>query len=355
MSHSLLAHMYSHIKGSQEDVATYSLEFIVSHSAELNTAFTGMLENSLHGLLGKDIRYSCQSIGKEKERPDISGTNPDGKEVILCEAKFYAGLTSNQPNTYIERLIEKDGVGLVFICPVARKKNLWTKLKELCEKEGRVIESVDDYCVAVDSIRMSIITWDEIIERLRQTASALDKSALSDIDQLEGFCKLMDDNAFIPFSTEDFGPEKARQEERYYQVPDAVVAHLNANKVYEAKLGKLKASPNRNGYIRYIFAMGHALAIIYDRTIWKDPKTVETPFWVSVMEKNFKQTELYKTAFRRYKLTWQAPTATNGIALPLFAPTNAPLDEVAEDLVKQIVDYVKVIDEMLATGELETL
>ena len=48
--------------------------------------------------------YECQSIGDDNERPDMSGTDSDGNEVIMCEAKFYAGLTYNQPLTYLERL-----------------------------------------------------------------------------------------------------------------------------------------------------------------------------------------------------------------------------------------------------------
>ena len=53
--------------------------------------------------------------------------------MILCEAKFYAGLTINQPNTYLDRLKKENGLGLVFICPAARKITLWSKLIELCE------------------------------------------------------------------------------------------------------------------------------------------------------------------------------------------------------------------------------
>ena len=40
MAESLLAHPYSRIKGSQEDVATASLQYIISSSEKLNKAFT---------------------------------------------------------------------------------------------------------------------------------------------------------------------------------------------------------------------------------------------------------------------------------------------------------------------------
>ena len=120
MAHSLLAHMYSHIRGSQEDIATYSIEFIVSQSYEVNEAYTKLLETSLHTSLGSSLRYSCQATGKNKERPDLSGVNVEGNEIVLCEAKFYAGLTDNQPTSYLKRLIDEGGAGLVFICPENR-------------------------------------------------------------------------------------------------------------------------------------------------------------------------------------------------------------------------------------------
>ena len=341
MAQSLLAHMYSHIKGSHEDIATYSLEYIVSQSDVLNKAFTDLLGSSLKIVLGEDIRYSCQSTGKQKERPDISGVDPDGKEMILCEAKFYAGLTDNQPNAYIDRLKEGQGRGLVFICPAARREVLWSKLKELCEH--RALEDIDTYCAAVDGVCMSIITWGEVIDLLRRTALASETSALSDIDQLDGFCKLMDEEAFIPYSMEDFGPENARREERHYQVLDAVINHLLADKSLNASIKRLKATAYRKGYVRYIFVLNHALSINYDRVNWLDPNTEETPFWVEIMEGDFVQPSEYQKMFKRFKASWRG-TINNGTALPLFALPGATLDEVAEDICDQIVRYIEVID-----------
>ena len=345
MAHSLLAHMYSHIKGSQEDIATYSIEYIVSQSQEVNAAFTKLLETSLQTSLGHELRYNCQATGKNKERPDLSGVDSDGKEIVLCEAKFYAGLTSNQPNSYIDRLVDEGGMGLVFICPAERRILLWDKLQSLCS--NRKLENVSEFCVSVDDIRMSIITWGEILDTLRKSAASIHESSiLSDIDQLDGFCRLMADDAFIPFTSEDLGPENARREERNYQVPDAVVKCLLADKSIDAEVGRLKASPNRQGYIRYIYVSGHGVAVMFDRSFWKSANTEETPFWVSIMEKNFRQTPAYQAAFSRYPQSYRAIASNNnGTALPLFPPLNASLDEIAEDLVRQIMEYIKVVDE----------
>ena len=115
MAESLLAHLYSRIKGSQEDVATLSLQYIISSSEKLNESFNRLLSDSLKISIDPDISYSCQSVGENSERPDMSGVNRDGQEVVLCEMKFYAGLTSNQPNGYLDRLIKEGGKALVFV------------------------------------------------------------------------------------------------------------------------------------------------------------------------------------------------------------------------------------------------
>lgn len=348
MEKSLLAHMYSRIRGSQEDIATYSLEYIVSKSSELNYAFTKLLESTLNETLGDGLHYNCQASGKQKERPNISGVNNTGKEVVLCEAKFYSGLTENQPLTYLERLRAEGGVGLVYICPARRRRILWNKLVELCQKKAPVI--IDEYCVAVDGVRMSIVTWSEVIEMLRLAASAMAVEALSDIDQLDGFCKMMDDSSFIPFTEEDFGIENARREERHYQVPDAVVSYMLADKTLDASVRGLRATPNRQGYARYVNLLGHSVSVNYDRPNWGNPTTEETPFWAVIYEKGFKQPETYRQIFRKYPVSYQGKL-NDAAALPVFVPVGASLDEIAKDITAQIVKYINDIDAVLGKNK----
>lgn len=344
MASSLLAHLYSRIKGSQEDVATLSLQYIVSQSSALNHEFTRILFRALHGSVGTELNYVCQSVGEKLERPDIAGMDASGKEQILCEAKFYAGLTENQPNGYLDRLKKEGAFGLVFICPAARKITLWSKVLDLCKNRG--VETVDDFCVSVDGVRMAILTWGEIVESLRHVASSEATESLPDIYQLEGFCKLMDREAFIPFASEDFGPENAIREERHYQVLDAVFDRLIADKSLRSSAKGLRATPYRQGYVRYIRVMDHTLSINYDRRLWQSTGSEETPFWVEITGSTWRQPAEYRQAFNRYPESWKEPI-NDGTALAIFAPANASLDEVAEELVKQILQYISELDEAL--------
>ena len=211
MAESLLAHLYSRIKGSQEDIATMSLQYLLSQSKELNAAFTHFISEISHTHLGNILQYTCQSVGEDSERPDMVGTDNTSCERLICEMKFYASLTENQPLGYLDRLNKNKGNALVFICPKSRKTVLWSKLKEICTSNQYAIEEIDDKCISVDKIHMAITTWSEVLEKLHNIASTSVPKYLSDIKQLEGYCTQIDRDSFIPFRAEELSAENAKK------------------------------------------------------------------------------------------------------------------------------------------------
>ena len=342
MAESLLAHLYTRIKGSQEDVATMALHFIISSSEKLNETYNRKIGNALGIDIDPNIIYHCQSVGKDSERPDMSGVDKNGKEIVLCEMKFYAGLTANQPNGYLDRLLKEDGKGLIFVCPTSRQVSLWSKLKELCEEYGRDISEDDGYRVKVDGIAMALISWSEIIEELRRVASNEVYEALSDIDQLAGFCKTMDNEAFIPFSSEELGPETPRREDRYYQVVDGVVDKLMSMKNIETSLKGVRANPFWFGYSRAIKLNDYWVIVIYDRRAWKNT-LAEVPFWISIRDSKWKQPESFSSLFDKIPNKMKSSLDGNiTIAMPPL--TDSPLDEIVDDMLKQIFGYIDILD-----------
>ena len=53
---------------------------------------------------------------------------------MLIEAKFWAGLTDNQPIAYLERLPSNTPSALLFIAPTARLEILWNELRRTVAK-----------------------------------------------------------------------------------------------------------------------------------------------------------------------------------------------------------------------------
>ena len=346
MAESLLAHLYTRIKGSQEDVATMALQYIISSSDKLNETYNKLLSDALKINLAPDIRYSCQSVGENSERPDMSGVDRDGNEVILCEMKFYAGLTSNQPIGYIDRLTKENGKALVFVCPKQRKDTLWSKLIELCQKNKKDVVDVDKFCVSINGISMTIVTWNQIIEALRLTAASVDVKALPDITQLAGFCNMMDKDAFIPFSPEEIGPDTARRANRYYQIVDAVVDKLDTMKELKpCKKGKQNAY--RSGYWRNITIKNHRIEFIYQRDLWIEA-SAEAPFWLSILDSDGKQPDSYRKFFDSKSEKEKHHNWDGRYWLPVFPLPFVPLDEIVEDIILQITSSIDELDRSIA-------
>ena len=338
----LLAHLYPHIKGSQEDIATLSLQYLLMQSKELNRAFTKRLADIMRIELEDTLQYGCQVVGKgeEKERPDMAGIDSQGNEVILCEMKFYASLTENQPLTYLDRLKNNNGRGLMFICPASRRTSLWAKLQELCS--GRKIQQVDNNCIIVENIVLGITTWSEIIDLLEQIASASAIAYSSDVTQLKGYCNLIDSEAFIPFSSEDLSAEMANKCERYYQVIDEVIDLLCADKTLVTSKDRLKATGYRKGYTRSLYINELAITLNYDRDLWKKPSTVETPFWVAIRDKGWHQNSLIVEKLAALS-EYRKERFWDMIWLALDPMQNATFSEVCEDLKKKILEYLSLV------------
>ena len=341
MAESLLAHLYSRIKGSQEDVATLSLQYIISSNEKLNEAFNRIICDTTKTDIGTDITYSCQSVGENSERPDMSGVDKEGREVVLCEMKFYAGLTSNQPNAYLDRLVKENGKALVFVCPEQRRVSLWSKVKELCREDNKEITDEDGYRADVNGIAMAVLSWAEIIETLRRTAASSAVDALPDIAQLSGFCEMMDSTAFIPFSSEDMGPEIARREERYFQTIDRLFDVIMSNKAIKASAKGLKASPNRTGYTRYLKINDYTVALMYNRTAWMSKTSVETPFWFYFNDDEWNQTETLQGKLRAIP-DFEREMIDSRIVVALRPMLDAPIDDVANNLMKQILKIMDI-------------
>ena len=338
MAASLLAHLYTHIKGSQEDIATISLQYILSQSDALCNAFTRRILSHLAIDIDEPLHYAAQVSGKNRERPDFSGFDSTGHEVVLCEMKFYAGLTDNQPLAYLDRLADENGKGLLFICPNARLVNLWTQLKAACS--GRTIKHLSDFCISVEGIHLAIISWSEILELLSKTASSVAAELIADIKQLEGYCIQLDSDAFIPFIAEELTADNAKKADRFYVVIDETINLLCDDDNHITSLKGLKATAYRHGYTRSMFIDGFTITLNYDRNLWKNSGTFETPFWVAVRDIDWDQPDSMVSRINQYPPQMIETNLWTLYFLALIPPTNATLLEVAQSLKLQILEYI---------------
>ena len=338
MANSLLAHLYSRIRGSQEDIATLSLQYLLSQSKPLNEAFTRQISELLGVDLGERLQYVCQAVGENNERPDMVGYDNVGHESVLCEMKFYAGLTANQPLGYLDRIENGGGAGLIFICPQARQTSLWGKLLSICQ--SREIEKIGPKCVCVNGVRMAILTRAEVLENLYKIGLQAANNYVSDIQQLQGYCAQMDTDAFIPFVPEELSADTARKNQRYYDVVDEVTRRICADQ--DVVAAKITTKATDRYYEKRVDINGFKVSVIYDRDLWKSNSSVDTPFWMSVYDYDWGQAQHILARIPEEQMDNEVYNMTYFALEPLVHST---LDEVCEDLKTKLMAYLNLLSE----------
>ena len=94
-SSSLLAHLTKNFAPHPENVATEALGHILAHSASARSGLTSILSGTG---ISENLSYRTQQAkGDALARPDLTGRDDQGRNVVLIEAKFWAGLTDTSP------------------------------------------------------------------------------------------------------------------------------------------------------------------------------------------------------------------------------------------------------------------
>lgn len=340
---SLLAHLYPYFKGSQEDVATSSLNYIISSNKHINDAFTNHISKILQIPINDSFQYKCQAVGENNERPDMAGYDANGNEKILCESKFYAALTINQPNAYLKRLIYEKGIGLVFICPEVRKKGLWHEILKLAKTEFECY-NISNFCTELDgNVRLGITTWKDLLNDLEQVAFSNAVNSVPDIKQLQGYCDQLDSEAFIPFNDEDFGIDVAMKAERPYRLLDALVEAIKNDPNHRVSLNNLKATPVWSGYRRYLYIDDFAVNLEYDTNKWKNIDGQTTPFWMYIkklIDGHWQQDEQCNKAMLKisHEMKFEEYIA-------LIPKKYVALSEIVDDMKKQVLKHIQLFKE----------
>jgi hypothetical protein len=346
---SLLGQFYTRIKGSQEDIASEGLTYILQRSKSARQAINKLIRQST-GLIFDDISYSTQNIGEENERPDVTGKDKDGNDVILLEAKFWASLTKNQPVTYLNSLGSNSV--LMFIVPTMRVRPVFDELRTRIDKAGMKFEMDNNiHSFALENNKKLIVkTWQEVLEVVRENLiQGHEKTLLSDIDQVIGFCSTIDNNSFQPFQSEDFAPSLAKKINSFYDIIDKVVDELKKRNL--ADTTNLRAASQKYIYTRYfkIGSLGLSLNVRFD--LWE--RIAETPFWLTIKDDttdgaNWKQTANFRTDIRNIASNNSIiPYESNNKELLLPISTLPLLDKTEDVVVNDLSSQINKLAEEL--------
>ena len=112
----LLGHLAFNFASHPENLATEALLFVLERSLEARRAMARLLGDC--GIeVPESLSYRSQAGSDDGSIPDLVGVDSEGRRPVIVEAKFWAGLTDNQPCGYLKQLPEA-APGILPIDPI---------------------------------------------------------------------------------------------------------------------------------------------------------------------------------------------------------------------------------------------
>lgn len=340
---SLLARFFNQIKSSQEDIASEGLRYILQNSDLAKSIINGQIKSKTNLQL-QELNYVSQISKTGLGRTDISGIDINGNEIVIFEAKFWASLTENQPVSYLKRL--PDNSVLAFICPSLRKSSLYIELIKKLNEQNIEFESNEHLLkIELENNKFILIqSWTEILEPIKTILKVNNQDKfVSDIDQIIGFCEIVDKNSFIPLNDKDLSPEIGRTISSYYELTNEVIEELSKNKNYSRE-GYTEGKP-KDGYGYYKYRRYYEYVITFGINFDYWAKFADTPFWLTI-EDTSKQSDILKFKLKSISSVISKPLV-EGYSNLLFFPIYPAKFQDKNSVVKNIVEQIdEIFDEL---------
>ena len=200
--------VFSHIvqkrlSKENENVVTEALAFVLRSHEAANNGMMKLLRGiephmpRLWFLIQQTDGNNC---------PDMQGCDDEGQAHVFVENKFWAGLTENQPVSYLRILAKCSQPTILFVVgPDDRKETLWRELnRKMADDQISVTKDmvVGIFRIVKTSIGpiLALTSWKALLDAL-EPEIADDKSARSDLLQLQALCAAADSEAFLPISS----------------------------------------------------------------------------------------------------------------------------------------------------------
>lgn len=343
----LLAHLALQKKFSDkyENIAVEALGHILSESDAARHVLSDVLRTG-GAEVGEIARVETQVSGEEGTRPDLSGFDQHNKKRVLIEAKFWAGLTDNQPVAYLERLPENQASALLFVAPARRFELLWQEMCRLVREakielmiRGHEEENLRSATVG-GKRRLMLTSWTYLLDRMDLRASTSRESHTeSDIQQLRGLAEQMDDGAFLPLRREELGPEFPRRLRNLERLVDEVIERL----VQKELAAKGTTSRSNTAYGMYFKLSGADAWFGIDHYKWAEVR--DTPLWLHF---NAVWQSVQPFSEIRERLQSLAPElfeyAGDVLVVPIYPPVNVEYDTVLNAVVARLKEVAELIN-----------
>ena len=346
----LLAQLAPMFGPQTENLAVEALGHILSGSEAARSALSELLQAGGAGV-GKVAQVRTQDAGEDGARPDLVGSDQDGEERVLIEAKFWAGLTSNQPRGYLRRLESApQPSALLFVAPAQRLASLWPELCRLSGSASHV--ALDSDAAGLQSARIGdgpylmLTSWRTLLGRMAATVSAAaDSHTELDIRQLQGLAVQQDKEAFLPLRQEELGPQLPRRVIDFTRVVNDAVGRVKKTEWVSTKGTKRVGTATSYGVwlgfprVEPIGKVHGFFGVHYG--FWA--RSGDTPLWLFFMKSRVSADMRRALEPLRHRTPPELIEAPRHIRFPIALPVGKERGAVLDAVVTRLLEIARLI------------
>lgn len=342
METTVLAHLAASMIPQKENLATEALAFILNRSPAARTALQRYL-SSVVGDVPAIARVITQMAVGEESRPDILLFAESGEQHFgYIEVKFWAAFTEAQPVEYVKRLQNSGGGVLVVLAP---ERRLGTMRLEVIErlKAANLLSHCDDRTIVANSVRLGLLSWTKLLTLLSDAVGD-DRPAKSDLDQLGGLVKRVEDEGFMPLMRAELdGRDVPRRIVSLGDLAQCIVTQAIADdllSIRTSKRGRYQLAPGWYSSGRYAKFQNAGCWIGLDHKLWS--MFGRTPIWVSFGGSEGRADRLHDV-LRAWLNDDRAYSHDGKILIPLLLAVGVEKERVVADAVRQLRELNEVL------------
>jgi len=341
----VLGHVALQFVSDKENLATEALCFILQTSPAASRAFKEFLHPIGLDFPG-ELHFETQRGGLDQSIPDMTCRDDKGVLRVVVENKFWAGLTPNQPVTYIHQLPAETPSLLLFVVPEARLPLVWGEVVARCiaaKFSVREVQMTLSIIFADIGGRQSIAatSWGTLLDTLSTAASAaMETDCRNDIAQLQGLCGAMDQEEILPLRGDELtNLEMARRLINFSDLAIAIVDEA-VSKGWCSREG-VNETNYRHGSGARIRIGNYTPWLGFDAKSWL--RLGVSPIWVYFYPPPLNPTaEIREKLFKfRASSPQRCFDSGRGLLVPIFLRTGVEKVFVVKDAVEQIANLVK--------------
>jgi hypothetical protein len=346
---SLLGQLSLRLSVHPENIATEALTIVLKQSRTASLAFRQFV--GLTGVcLPESISFEAQQGGLDRAIPDLTCVDNNGRKRAVIENKFWAGLTENQPITYIRELSHSEPAVVLFVVPDARRAIIWTELLARCSAAGlQLTGTTQSPAITFAHINplhcLAITSWQNLLDALNSAVvSSRDVAASNDIGQLRGLCNAIDSEAFLPLRPDELSNvELPRRVINLADVAFEIVQSCEARNYCDRK--GLKETNGRYTSGTYLRFGSYGSWFGLHLRLWKAFEI--SPLWFEFSNNDYGKAQKVRELLRGWQhsspprcLDWD-----NEVVVPAILPAGVEKEKIIVAVVEQVGEMVALLSQ----------